>query len=149
MLQERLKKLRKERGMTQLDLAKALDVSGGTVAMWETGKRRPQFDTLEKISELFGCSLGYVLGTTDDPTAVKPDDNTARVMGDWIVQEEYEDIFRKFAMLDEFGQKAVSAILRAEFARCQEQCTMRSGIGVSVSIRTRLVQDPINEDLPD
>ena len=70
-------------------------------------------------------------------------------MGNWIVQEEYEDVMRKFTLLDKFGQKAVSAVLRAEFARCQEQSTLRSGRGVSVTVKIREVQDPINEDLPD
>ena len=44
MFSERLKKLRKENNMTQTELAKALGVSGGTVAMWETDKRKPSFE---------------------------------------------------------------------------------------------------------
>ena len=43
MFPERLKDLRKEKGMTQIELATALGVSSGTVAMWETGKRKPSF----------------------------------------------------------------------------------------------------------
>ena len=44
MFPERLKDLRKEKGMTQIELATALGVSSGTVAMWETGKRKPSFE---------------------------------------------------------------------------------------------------------
>lgn len=48
-LSERLKQLRKERHMTQADLANTLGVAKGTVAMWEMGKRNPSFDTLEAV----------------------------------------------------------------------------------------------------
>ena len=44
--QERLKQLRKEHGMTQVQLAEKLGVASGTVAMWETGKRSPNFDMI-------------------------------------------------------------------------------------------------------
>ena len=56
---------------------------------------------------------------------------------------------RKFSLLDEFGQKTVAGVLRTEFARCQEQGTLRSGKSVSVTVKVREVLDPINEDLPD
>jgi transcriptional regulator with XRE-family HTH domain len=150
MFAERLKQLRKENGMTQIELAEALDISKGTVAMWETGKRRPSFGMLDKLSELFDRRLDYIMGVSDDSSpAVKPGDDEVKVMGNWVVQEEYEDVMRKFTLLDDFGQKAVAAVLRAEFARCQEQSTLKSGRGVSVSVKIREVQDPIDEDLPD
>ena len=47
MFPERLKDLRKEKGMTQIELATALGVSSGTVAMWETGKRKPSFEMFD------------------------------------------------------------------------------------------------------
>lgn len=46
MFAERLKALRKKHGYTQVSLAETLGVSKGTVAMWETGKRTPDFETL-------------------------------------------------------------------------------------------------------
>ena len=149
MFPERLKQLRKEKGMTQLDLAKALDVSGGTVAMWETGKRKPSFEMLDKLTEVFEKRLDYILGVSDDPTPFKPGEGEALVKGRWIVQEEYEDVMRKFSLLDEFGQKTVAGVLRTEFARCQEQGTLKSGKSVSVTVKIREVLDPINEDMPD
>ena len=48
---------------------------------------------------------------------------------------------RKRSLLDDFGQKAIAAVLRMEFARCQEQETLKSGKSVSVSVKVR--------DLPD
>lgn len=149
MFPERLKELRKEKGMTQIDLAKALGVSSGTVAMWETGKRKPSFEMFDRLTALFDRRIDYILGTTDDPSSLKAGESEAIIRGQWVVQEEYEDIMRKFSLLDEFGQKTVAGVLRTEFARCQEQGTLKSGKSVSVSVKVREVVDPINEDLPD
>lgn len=46
---ERLKELRKENGYTQVMLAEALGLSKGTVAMWETGKRTPDYEIINII----------------------------------------------------------------------------------------------------
>ena len=148
MFPERLKQLRKEKGITQTDLAKALGVSSGTVAMWETGKRKPSFEMFDRLTEVFEKRLDYILGTSDDPTPFKAGEGEAMVTGRWIAQEEYEDVMRKFSLLDDFGQKTVAGVLRTEFARCQEQGTLKSGNSVSVSVKIREVLDPIIEDLP-
>lgn len=149
MLPERLKQLRKEHGMTQLDLAKELGVSGGTVAMWETGKRMPRYETLDRMTDLFDRRIEYILGTSDDTSSPHLSEDEVRVLGEWAVQDDYEDVFRRFAMLDEYGQKNVEAVLRNEFIRCHEQGTLNSGKGVSISVRVRTIEDPVNEDLPD
>ncbi len=137
MFPERLKELRKEKGMTQIELAAALGVSSGTVAMWETGKRKPSFEMMDRLTDVFDKRLDYILGTSDDPAPAKLNDDEIAQLEDWAVQEEYEDVMRKYSLLDEFGQKTIAAVLRTEFARCQEQGTLRSGKGVSVSVKVR------------
>lgn len=149
MFPERLKQIRKEKGMTQIDLAKALGVSSGTVAMWETGKRKPSFEMFDRFTEVFDRRIDYILGMSDDASPLKVAEGEAVVTGNWIVQEEYEDIMRKFSLLDEFGQKTIAGVLRTEFARCQEQGTLRSGKSVSVAVKVREVLDLVNEDLLD
>lgn len=58
----RIKKLRKTLGYTQEKLAKQLNVSRTTVAMWETGGREPDYDTLVKITEIFNIPADYIIG---------------------------------------------------------------------------------------
>lgn len=141
MFPERLKQLRKEKGMTQIELAQTLGVSSGTVAMWETGKRKPQFETLNKLCDLFDRNLSYLVGSSDTPTPeVRTDENTDQLES-WAVQEDYEDVLRKYILLDEFGQRAVESLIRSEFARCQEQATLNSGNGVSVSVKVKPIMD--------
>jgi transcriptional regulator with XRE-family HTH domain len=65
MFAENLKKIRKARGFTQLDLAKALGVTAGTVGMWEIGKRETAHQTLIKLSKLFDVSIDYLLTGND------------------------------------------------------------------------------------
>lgn len=43
-----LKKLRKERGITQEQLAETFGVAGRTVSRWETGSNMPDLDILSK-----------------------------------------------------------------------------------------------------
>ena len=56
-----LKDLRKEKGYTQSDVAKALCVSQQTVAKWESGSAIPRIDKLQKLADLFGCSIGVLI----------------------------------------------------------------------------------------
>ena len=56
-----IKRMRRECGMTQDQLAGALDVSQSAVAMWERGQCVPRPDKLIKLSELFGCTVDELL----------------------------------------------------------------------------------------
>lgn len=58
MICSRLRELRRKNGYTQSGLAKALGVSQSTVGNWEAGIRMPNLDTLERITRLFGISVG-------------------------------------------------------------------------------------------
>ena len=64
---ERIKQLRKENGWTQTELAAKLDVTKGTVSTWETDSRRPGFDKLDQLCDLFDRSMDYVSGLSDTP----------------------------------------------------------------------------------
>ncbi len=58
---ERLKRLRKNEGMTQAEVALRLDKSASAVRMWELGVNEPDMKTLIELSILFDCSLDYLL----------------------------------------------------------------------------------------
>lgn len=63
--------LRNQSGLNQRDFANALGVSNGAVAMWETNKRQPDFDMLNKIASFFSVSIDVLLGRdTQDPTSL-------------------------------------------------------------------------------
>lgn len=56
-----LKKLREEKGITQSELGKALDISPSAIGMYEQGRRVPDVPTLKKMSAFFGVSIDYLL----------------------------------------------------------------------------------------
>ena len=62
-------------------------------------------------------------------------------LGEWAVEEDYEDMLRKYALLDDYGKAAVGSILRAEFNRAQEQGTLNSSMSIAVSVRLRVKAD--------
>ena len=70
MFAERLKELRKEKKITQVQLAEMLDVSKGTIAMWEIGKREPNYETLNCLSDIFDKRIDYILGFSNDASSM-------------------------------------------------------------------------------
>lgn len=69
--EERLRQLRKEKGLSQKELAEALNVANTTVSIWERGLRKPEMDTLEKVRNYFEVSLAYLLGENTGERAGK------------------------------------------------------------------------------
>lgn len=62
----KLSKLRKENNYTQEQLADILGVSRQAISKWESDITYPETDKLVKISNLFECSLDYLLRDTED-----------------------------------------------------------------------------------
>ena len=58
----RLKELRKEKGLTQTDLAELLEVTKLTIHNWENGVSSIKSDRLKKLCEIFDVDVPYLLG---------------------------------------------------------------------------------------
>ena len=56
-----LKELRKEKGLTQEQLAESLFVSNRTISRWETGSNLPDLDILIMIAEFYDIEIRYIL----------------------------------------------------------------------------------------
>ena len=137
MFDERLKSLRKKCGYTQVSLAETLGVSKGTVAMWETGKRTPDFETLIKLSDLFDVRTDYILGKSNDSSSAKLSDDDIEQLGCWELESVYTDFMKLYLSLDSFGQKDVENLIKSEVQRCKEQDTLQdvSNMNVQITIR--------------
>ena len=57
----RLSELRKDKGITQSELAEMLGVSRTTVANYETGNRTPEYDTLARLADIYQVSCDYII----------------------------------------------------------------------------------------
>ena len=65
----RLLALRKASGLTQIELAKALDVPQANIAFWEWSDKPPRSDLLSKMAKAFGVKLEDLLLSSERPIA--------------------------------------------------------------------------------
>ena len=72
-LGEKLQELRKQRGLTQEELAAALFVSRTAISKWESGRGYPSIDSLRAISRFFSVSIDNLL-STDEVLAIAGED---------------------------------------------------------------------------
>ncbi|WP_206832130.1 helix-turn-helix domain-containing protein [Alicyclobacillus fructus] len=68
---ERLRMLRRQNGLTQLELATAVQLSERVIRYYESGEREPVVSQLIALADFFNVSLDYLVGRTDDPTPPK------------------------------------------------------------------------------
>ncbi len=61
MLKYKIRELRRERGLTQIELGKLINISASTIALWETGKREPDIKKLKEIANIFNVTTDYLL----------------------------------------------------------------------------------------
>ncbi len=134
---ERIKQLRKETGMTQTELAEKLGVTKGTVSTWETDSRKPTFRKLMELCDLFDRDPGYVMGSQDEPGRMHMTEEEQIDCALSVAEEELTDYALKYARLDEYGHRAVEAVIREELDRCRAQETLAPARNYSGFIRIR------------
>ena len=65
ILSDRLKELRKKKGLTQKDLAEIIDVNRVTYTNWENGKRTPEPVKIVELATALDTTVDYLLGKTN------------------------------------------------------------------------------------
>ncbi|MBQ8513422.1 MAG: helix-turn-helix transcriptional regulator [Clostridia bacterium] len=77
-LGETIRSIRSAKGMSQGDLADALDVSRQSVSKWETDASVPELDKLMKLCDLFGVTMDeLVRGVKEELSAKDPEESAA------------------------------------------------------------------------
>lgn len=90
-----LKQLRKEKGITQEQLAEALNVSNRTVSRWETGSNMPDIGILVDIADYYDVSIPEIIGGERKSEIMKKEEREiARSMSDYATTEK-EKIFKE------------------------------------------------------
>ena len=64
---ERLIELRKTRHLTQKQVAEGANITEIAVQKYESGRRKPNYDTLLALADFFDVSLDYLCGRSNDP----------------------------------------------------------------------------------
>ena len=63
----RLQQLRKQKNLSQLQLAMALNMNQHSISRYETGEREADYKTLILFADYFNVSIDYLLERTDKP----------------------------------------------------------------------------------
>lgn len=66
---EKLTQLRKQRGLSQQQLAEALGLSRSAIGMYETGKREPDMEVLKLFGDFFNADMNTLVASPSDETA--------------------------------------------------------------------------------
>lgn len=62
----RIKEMRKAKGYTQEKLATLLHTTQANLSGWEAGKWKPDTEAVAQMADIFGVSVDYLLGRTDE-----------------------------------------------------------------------------------
>lgn len=97
MIGERLRKLRKAKGMTQEQVAAHLNAAKSTVSQYENNVNEPDLQTLVKLADLFGVSVDYLFGRE---SADKKEDKSdwPHLLKEKLTEEEAEYLQESLAM---------------------------------------------------
>lgn len=102
----RIRELRKMKGVTQKEVAKAIGISQGMLTNYETGKRSPRDkETWEKLANYFNVSVPYIMGLTDGDKVIAVLDSVSGMLIDTIVKSNYKRYIAAFTKLNDLGQK--------------------------------------------
>ena len=103
-----LKVLRKEKGLTQEQLAQHLHVSGRTVSRWETGSNMPDISLLIEIAEFYDVSIPEIVSGERKNEAMNEETReTARTLSEYA-ESEKELLLRKIRIESLLGACALA-----------------------------------------
>lgn len=103
------KKLRRDRGLSQSELAGRLGISKSAVNMYERGERRPDLEMIKRIADFFNVDLNYLLGFTDKVAGLSGD-QTDSIPGVRMNTIELE-VLKSYRHAGAETQAAIRAIL--------------------------------------
>ena len=104
---ERLKDLRKQAGLTQVDVAERLGISQPAYASWERGVKKPTQENLVKIAQILNVSVDYLVGNSEEKADELDNIEFLFRMNSKGLTKEEKEIFKK--ELIEFMEKRKKA----------------------------------------
>ncbi|MFQ7001073.1 MAG: helix-turn-helix domain-containing protein [Clostridium sp.] len=102
---ERIKFLRTEKGITQSELAKTLNIARSTLSQYESNQRTPSDDMKLKLSSIFNVSIDYLLGLTDIPYTQKTGRTNRKTSDEQLLETKpttvsFEEYLKKYNVSD-------------------------------------------------
>lgn len=91
-LGNRLKKLREKIEMEQKDVADKIGVKNNTLSQYESDKRQPDYDILQKLAKLYNVTIDYLITGDEQINEKKTNSNLFFFNKDELTEQDIEDI---------------------------------------------------------
>ena len=122
-LNEKLQELRKQKGLTQEELAAALYVSRTAISKWESGRGYPSIDSLKAIAAFFGVTIDMLLSGDELLTIAEEDTKQKENRLRNLVYGLLDCSIAIFLFLPFFGQKD-DGIIQAVSLTALTECSL-------------------------
>lgn len=114
MFPERIKELRLKKRYTQKQIADKIGITRPAYTAYESGKRQPDFETLTKLSKIFGVTTDYLLGRSNIPT---PDKSIKNNMNDADLDKMLDEAMSFDGKpMNDHDRELIRAYLKGQFA---------------------------------
>lgn len=111
---ERIREIRKNKKMTQRELAALTGVAENTIRQYELHLRKPKVEQLKSIARVFDCSLDYLTGADDESeTAANPLEQIFAELG-YVITHDGDNISILY-------DGRVAALSEADFKKMQDK----------------------------
>ncbi len=103
--------LRKNKKLSQTDLAKMLNTSVSVISRYERDEMNPSIDTAKKLADFLDTTVGYLLGETEDDQLLKDPKMIERLkdIGSFAEQEKNQIYFTLDAVIREIKNRRIYA----------------------------------------
>ena len=114
----RLRECRENANLSQKYVAITLGISSPSVANWERGKTNPTKENIVRLADLYGVSVDYLLGRTDDVNGIADDEVSSPLLS----EDEMVLLERYRALSDEDKE-----LLRSDALRMKREAEKGAG----------------------
>ena len=115
MFKDLLKKLRFEKGITQPQLAAALNVSKGNVGDWETGKSKPGYSAIIALAHYFGVTADFLLELDSEGRRHKKAGEANLECDDIPLNQTEMDLISMYRFINALDRKTVYDIAKMKY----------------------------------
>lgn len=101
----RIAELRKKAGLSQKELGKRINAAQNTICNWENGNRKPDYESLKILANLFNCSVEYIMEEEN-----KEDNNSLTIKETLHIQnisEQEKTLLETFRSTTELGRQRI------------------------------------------
>lgn len=95
LLNENIRKLRESFGLSQVELAKKLNLSKQCISNWENDNVQPSIEMLEKLSDFFEVTTDYLLGRDCKESITAENLTTEQISHIRLIVQDFQNCNKK------------------------------------------------------